>query len=70
MKKKLNISNLMMLIVFIGSLVIIVSDLIVIFTNIDKASWTILGTIIFAVATILCQASWDYLVDESIKKEK
>ncbi len=71
MKKKLNKTNLFMLIIFSLSSLIVISDLltITITTFIGKTSgWTWFGFISFMAAFVLLDLSSRYL--DSIKKEK
>lgn len=71
MKKKLNKTNLFVLIIFVLSALVIIFDLLAILvtTFMGKTSgWTWFGFISFMVAFILLDLSSRYL--DSIKKEK
>ena len=63
---KLNVTNLLVLIIFLLSLGLIIHDLINIIINFN-AMWTPFGIITFFIAVIIAELSYEYL---SKKKRK
>ena len=63
---KLNVVNLLVLIVFLLSMGLIIYDLITIIMNFNS-TWTLFGIIIFFVSAIVAELSYEYL---SKKKRK
>lgn len=66
MKKKLNIKNLIMLIVHIISLIVIVYDLTIITVHLSS-SWTLFGFLTFCIAVIAAELTYEYFVNKKRK---
>lgn len=66
MKKKLNIKNLIMLLVHIISLIVIVYDVTVITIQLSS-TWTLFGFFTFAVAVIAAELTSEYFANKKRK---
>lgn len=69
-KKKLNVKNLIIIILFLISCSLIVYDLLFLFFNISKSGgWTLYGLISFLLSVIVAQLTFD-CINENLNKKK
>ena len=66
MKKKLNVKNLIMVIIHIISLIVIIYDLTTIIIHLSS-SWTLFGFFTFCIAVIAAEITYEYFANKKRK---
>ena len=68
LKKRLNIKNLVMLMIFVISTSVVIYDFVILTINIAKiGGWTMFGFITFLIAVVFMELTYEYLFET--KKE-